>query len=73
MNEQLDKLNSALSKLGFKEPNEENSDSDVQNIKKVQSEISSLNSQFAELQSQFAEQSSNRGQVFKSIPWASTG
>ena len=73
MNEQLDKLNSALSKLGFKEPTEENSDSDVQNIKKVQSEISSLNSQFAELQSQFAEQSSNRGQVFKSIPWASTG
>ena len=73
MKEQLDKLNSALSKLGFKAPNEENSDSDVQNIKKVQSEISSLNSQFAELQSQFAEQSSNRGQVFNSIPWASTG
>ena len=61
MNEQLDEINSALSKLGFKAPNEENSNADVQNIKKVQSEISSLNSQFA-------EQSSNRGQVFKSIP-----
>ena len=73
MNEQLDEINSALSKLGFKAPNEEKSDSYVQNIKKVQTEISSLNSQFAELQSQIAEQSSNRRQVFKSIPWAYTG
>ena len=61
MNEQLDEINSALSELGYKAPNDGNPD--VQNLSKMKSEILSMNSQFAEL-----KKSTKRGQVFKMMP-----
>ena len=60
MNEQLDEINSALSKLGYKAPNEENSNPAVQNLTKMKSEMSSMISQLAEL-----KKSPNRRQVFE--------
>ena len=60
MNEQLDEINSALSKLGYKAPSEINSNPDVQNLTKIKSELSSMISQLDEL-----KQSPSRRQVFE--------
>ena len=60
MNEQLDEINSTLSKLGYKAPNEENFNPEVQNLTKMKSELSSMISQLAEL-----KKSPNRRQVFE--------
>ena len=60
MNEQLDKINLALSKLGYKAPNEENSHPVFKNVTELKSEISSMNSQLVEI-----KKSPNRGQVFE--------
>ena len=60
MNEQLDEINSTLSKLGYKAPNEINLNPDVQNLTKMKSEMSSIISQLDEL-----KKSPNRRQVFE--------
>ena len=60
MNEQLDEINSTLSKLGYKAPNEINLNPDVQNLTKIKSELSSMISQLDEL-----KKSPNRRQVFE--------